>query len=94
MQFKVIDRGSPDKKNGIICDQAIELTTPASKQKYPGPLRRIRYYDAETRKTLTFITNNFKLTALKVAALYKYSWGIETFFYVKLKIMQSSIFLN
>jgi len=80
MQFKVIDRGSPDKKNGIICDQAIELTTPASKQKYPGPLRRIRYYDAETQKTLIFITNNFKLTALKVAALYKYRWGIETFF--------------
>jgi len=80
MQFKVIDRGSPDKKNGIICDQAIALTTPASKQKYPGPLRRIRYYDAETQKTLIFITNNFKLTALKVAALYKYRWGIETFF--------------
>jgi len=80
MQFKILDRGSPDKKNGIICDQAIELTTPLSKEKYPGPLRRIRYYDAETRKTLIFITNNFKLSALNIAALYKYRWGIETFF--------------
>lgn len=80
MQFKVIDRGSPDKKSGVICDQAIELTIPLSKEKYPGPLRRIRFYDAETQKTLIFITNNFKLTALKIAALYKYRWGIETFF--------------
>lgn len=80
MQFKILDRGSPDKKSGIICDQAIELTTPLSKEKYPGPLRRIRYYDAETRKTLIFITNNFKLSALNIAALYKYRWGIETFF--------------
>jgi Transposase DDE domain/Domain of unknown function (DUF4372) len=80
MQFKILDRGSPDKKSGIICDQAIELTTPLSKEKYPGPLRRIRYYDAETQKTLIFITNNFKLSALNIAALYKYRWGIETFF--------------
>jgi IS4 transposase len=29
---------------------------------------------------LIFITNNFKLTALNIAALYKYCWGIETFF--------------
>jgi len=80
MQFRVLERGYPDKKSGVICDQAIELTTPLSKEKYPGPLRRIRYYDAETQKTLIFITNNFKLTALNIAALYKYRWGIETFF--------------
>jgi hypothetical protein len=80
MQFKVLERGCPDKKSGVICDQAIELITPLSKEKYPGPLRRIRYYDAETQKTLIFITNNFKLTALNIAALYKYRWGIETFF--------------
>jgi len=80
MQFKVLKRGSPDKKSGVVCDQAIELTTASSKERYPGPLRRIRYYDAETQKTLIFITNNFKLTALNIAALYKYRWGIETFF--------------
>jgi len=80
MKFKVINRGIPDKKTGVICDQAIVLTNPVSAEKYPGPLRRIRYFDSETGNTLVFITNNFKLSALNVAALYRYRWGIETFF--------------
>lgn len=80
MKYKVIDRGIPDKKTGVICDQTIELTNQASAEKYPGPLRRIRYFDKETGNTLVFITNNFKLTALNIAALYRYRWGIETFF--------------
>lgn len=49
-------------------------------KKYPKRLRRIRYYDKETGNTLVFITNNFKLSALTIAALYKCRWGIETFF--------------
>ena len=80
MRFKVLDRGLTDRKSGVICDQTIELRTPSSREKYPGPLRRIRYYDAETRKMLIFITNNFKLSALTIAALYRFRWGIETFF--------------
>ena len=48
--------------------------------RYPGVLRRIKFYDAETGKTFVFLTNNFKLSALTIAALYKYRWGIETFF--------------
>jgi len=80
MKYKVVDRGDTDKTTGVICDQAIELTNQVSAEKYPGPLRRIRYFDKETGNTLVFITNNFKLTALNVAALYRYRWGIETFF--------------
>ena len=80
MKFKVVDRGATDRKTGVICDQAIMLTNIASAKNYPGPPRRIRYYDSATGKTLVFITNNFKITALNVAALYRYCWGIETFF--------------
>jgi IS4 transposase len=43
-------------------------------------LRRIRYFDKETRKTFIFLTNNFKISALTVAALYRNRWGIELFF--------------
>ena len=43
-------------------------------------MRRIKYYDAETGKTLTFLSNNFEITALEVTMLYKHRWFIETFF--------------
>jgi len=79
-KYKVIDRRMVNKKQGVICDQTVELTGPLSSQKYPEYLRRVRYYDKETGKKFVFLTNNFKLSALTIAALYKYRWGIETFF--------------
>jgi len=79
-KYKVIDRRMINKKQGVICDQTVELTGPLSSQKYPEYLRRVRYYDKETGKRFVFLTNNFKLSALTIAALYKYRWGIETFF--------------
>jgi len=79
-KYKVIDRRMVNKKQGVICDQTVELTGPLSSQKYPEYLRRVRYYDKETGKRFVFLTNNFKLSALTIAALYKYRWGIETFF--------------
>jgi IS4 transposase len=43
-------------------------------------LRLIRYYDEERQKTLTFLTNNFKLAATTIAQIYKSRWQIELFF--------------
>lgn len=80
MKYKVVDRGIPEKEKGVICDQTIFLTGVLTSQKYPECLRRIRYYDSETGNMLVFLTNNFKLSALTVAALYKNRWGIELFF--------------
>lgn len=80
MRYRVLDRGITEKDKGVICDQTIELTGGLTSKKYPKCLRRIRYFDAETGNTLVFLTNNFKLSALTIAALYKYRWGIEMFF--------------
>lgn len=80
MQYKVIKQKLADRSRGVICDQTIELSRQLSSNRYPKYLRRITYFDSETDNTLVFITNNFKLTALTVASLYKYRWGIETFF--------------
>jgi len=80
MQYRVVDRGVPAKEKGVICDQTIVLTGNVTSQNYPEYLRRIRYFDAETGKTFVFITNNFKLSALTIAALYKNRWGIELVF--------------
>jgi IS4 transposase len=51
-----------------------------TKTKYSKELRLIRYYDEEREKTLTFLTNNFKLAATTIAQIYKSRWQIELFF--------------
>ncbi len=80
MQYQVVDRMVVDKKSGVLCDQKIILTGILTAKKYPNELRRIRYFDKETGNMLVFITNNFKISALTVAALYRNRWGIEVFF--------------
>ncbi|MDP1818123.1 MAG: IS4 family transposase [Leadbetterella sp.] len=69
-----------DKSIGLICDQTIRLTGFYSKKHYPEKLRRIRYFDCETKKHLTFLTNNFSLPAITITQLYKCRWQIELFF--------------
>ncbi len=43
-------------------------------------MRRVKFYDEETRKHLIFLSNNFHLTANQIAQLYKHRWFIELFF--------------
>lgn len=69
-----------DKTLGLRCDQKIRLATKQAKTDYPITLRRVKFYDAERRKTLVFLTNNFDITAFEVALLYKNRWKIELFF--------------
>ena len=80
MKYRVVKRRKTKKETGVICDQTIVLTGAATSKKYPEKLRRIRYFDAETGNILIFLTNNFKLSALTIAALYRNRWGIEIFF--------------
>jgi IS4 transposase len=71
----------PIKKiTGLRCDQTIVLTGFYSYKSYPEKLRRIKYYDSETDKTLTFLTNNFTLSPLTITELYRCRWQIELFF--------------
>ena len=69
-----------DRKQGIICDQMIALDGFYTKKDYPEHLRRIRFKDRETGKTLVFLTNNFTLPAATICALYKNRWQVELFF--------------
>lgn len=64
----------------VISDQRIFLQGILTKDKYPKQLRRIKYYDEERKKTLTFLTNNFKLAATTIAQIYRSRWQIELFF--------------
>lgn len=69
-----------DRSLGIICDQTIALDGIYTQQDYPEPLRRIRFKDPESGKTLVFLTNNFTLPAATICALYKSRWQVELFF--------------
>ena len=68
-----------EKTNGIRCDQTIRLTGLNTKNKYPKPLRRVKYHDNETNKTLNLLTNNEIIPAQTVADLYRYRWKVELF---------------
>ena len=69
-----------DRSKGIICDQAIALNGFYSRQHYPEHLRRVRFRDPESDKTLLFLTNHTGLPALTICALYKSRWSVELFF--------------
>ena len=70
----------PVSAKAVLSDEQIMLQGPRSKTLYPEVLRLIRYYDAERKKTLVFLTNNFKLAATAIAQIYKSRWQIELFF--------------
>jgi hypothetical protein len=69
-----------DRSTGLICDQTIFLTGIYTPQDYQAPLRRIRFKDPGTAKTLTFLTNNFTLSAFTITELYRCRWQVELFF--------------
>jgi hypothetical protein len=69
-----------DKAAGVICDQTIALDGYRTRHYYPAHLRRIRFKDPETGKTLVFLTNHSALPALTICALYKSRWQVELFF--------------
>jgi len=69
-----------DRTSGVICDQRVMLNGFYSAKHYPEHLRRIRFKDPESGKTLVFLTNNTVLPALTICALYKRRWQVELFF--------------
>lgn len=69
-----------DKAMDLRCDQTVILSGIYTRQAYPDRLRRIRFYDRDNGRYLTFLTNNFSLPALTIALLYKLRWQIELFF--------------
>jgi hypothetical protein len=70
----------PVTGKGVRKDQTILLTGTRTKHHYSKELRMIEFYDEETKKHLTFLTNNMKLAASTIAAIYKSRWQIELFF--------------
>ncbi len=79
-KFRRVYSAAVERSTGIICDQTIMLTGVISRKDYPEHLRRIRFKDSDTGKTLVFLTNNFALPSATICALYKRRWQVELFF--------------
>jgi hypothetical protein len=80
MDARRVYSAATDRSTGVISDQRVMLNGYYSARKYPEHLRRIRFKDPESGKTLIFLTNNTTLPALTIAALCKRRWQVELFF--------------
>lgn len=80
MNFRREQSAPIDRSAGLVCDQRVRLNNYYAAHDYPGPLRRVRYKDPITEKSLVFLTNHFGIPALSVCALYKSRWQVELFF--------------
>lgn len=79
-RFRRLYSQKVDKAKGVQADQIIELHGYYARKDYPDRLRRVRYYDAEKKKRLIFLTNYFLLPAFPMAELLRCRWKIELFF--------------
>ncbi len=79
-RFRRVYSNEVNRACGLICDQSGLFTGFYTAQEYPDKIRRIKFYDSETRKHLVFLTNNFILPAPTITHLYKCRWKIELFF--------------
>jgi hypothetical protein len=80
MDARRVYSATTDRSNGVISDQRVMLNRHYSAKKYPEHLRRVRFKDPESGKTLIFLTNNTALPALTIAALYKSRWQVQLCF--------------
>ena len=80
LKYTTIDSHAFDPSTGVRADQTIQLRIHKSKRDYPGPLRRVAFFDEKTQLNLVFLSNRLDLPALTIAAIYKQRWQIELFF--------------
>ena len=80
LKCAIIDSHPFDPSTGVRADQTIQLLTQKSKKVYPGPLRRVAFFDEKSQLDLVFLSNRLDLPALTIAAIYKQRWQIELFF--------------
>ena len=68
------------RHRGVISDQVITLRSDQGQQDCPHPLRVVVYHDEASGRTFRFLTNDFKLSPVTIAEIYRERWQIELFF--------------
>jgi hypothetical protein len=80
MSYRRVYSHEKESGSGVIYDQSVKLNNHYASQDYPLKIRRIKNKDADSGKTLVFLTNNFQIKATDIAQLYRNRWKIELFF--------------
>ena len=80
LKFRRMYSRKVNKTTGVQYDQIGKLTGFYVSKNYPDKLRRVKFYDDETKRTFVFLTNNMELSAEQIALLYKNRWQVELFF--------------
>ena len=85
----------PEKHaQNVLINEIIEFELPAAGAKYSKRLRRIAVWNDEHGFEIELLTNNFKLAASTIAALYKARWEIEIFFRNLKKLLRIKSFIG
>lgn len=80
LQYEVVHSSQHQSSEQVLRDDLIALRGRYTRVHYPVVLRRIEFMDLERGRALTFLTNNFELSGMQVARLYKSRWQVELFF--------------
>jgi IS4 transposase len=78
-EYGIVEQRPVPEDHTIVRDEVILLT----RIQEAGPkalMRRIEVWAEDQQETLVFLTNNLKLAASTIAAIYKDRWQIELFF--------------
>jgi hypothetical protein len=69
-----------DSAAGLRSDQIGKPTLAQARAAFPRLLRRVRYFDADQKRHLVFLTNHLEIPALTVTQIYRQRWQVELFF--------------
>ena len=78
--YKVVASLPAPEATGVFSDRIIRFNSLRSRQKNLPDVRQVVYWDAESEREYTFITNHFELPAQTIADIYKQRWQVELFF--------------
>jgi hypothetical protein len=93
VEYGVVEQLAVPEGKNIVRDEVILLCS----QQDIGPeagLRRVEVWVEEKNETMVFVTNNFKLAASTIAAIYKERWQIELFFKALKQAMKIKTFVG
>lgn len=78
--FRLLGQQKKAYGEGIIADESIVFSLEEAQEAYPENLRLVTYYDKEQNQSYEFFTDDFRLSALNIALIYKRRWDVELFF--------------
>jgi hypothetical protein len=79
-RYDVVKSLPVSKETGVLSDKIIRFNSLRSQKKQLPDVRQVVYWDAESEREYTFITNHFELPAQTIADIYKQRWQVELFF--------------